>query len=72
VAFEAVVPTGLAYGDEVRIDVDDDESVTGTVVSVKPPDAKKEDDGDAKGEAKAAPVQTAAGGEARVAARRPP
>ena len=61
---ETLVPTGTAYGDAVDITVDD-EPITGSVVSVTPPEAKKED---GKKKAAAAPVaQTAAGESSRIA-----
>jgi hypothetical protein len=71
-SIETVVPTGLAYGDDVRIEFGD-ERVTGSVVSVKPPeekkDEKKEEGGKKEGGAgKPKPAKTtAAGGESRVA-----
>jgi len=72
---ETLVPTGTAYGDEVEITVEEEsvqgpveESVEGSVVSVTPPEAKKEEKADDGAKAAQAPVaQTAAGGSGRIA-----
>lgn len=64
---EAIVPTGAAFGDHVELAVGD-ESIDGSVVSVNPPEAKKEEKSEDVEKPASTPVaQTAAGGEGRVA-----
>lgn len=73
VSVEALVPTGLARGDEVELHLDD-ETVTGTIVSAKSGDGKDKekkpasapDATDAEAPARAAPAPTTTGGEGRL------
>lgn len=59
---EATVPAGMAFGDQVEVTIGE-ETIEGSVVSVKPPEAPK---GDAPAPAPAV-AHTAAGGAERIA-----